>query len=128
MDIAGNPKSSEGAGHFVKTVHNGIGYADMQLLAEAYHIMKEVLNMGPSDIAEVSSLLTKYYRYIYCNLETRSRNIRFFAICFLIIRVLYCVFPKRYLITGMLTILSGVYWKTRQKFSDLRTNLVGGIN
>ena len=58
LDISGNPTSSEGAGHFVKTVHNGIGYADMQLLAEAYHLMRDVLNMAPPDIAEVGSLVS----------------------------------------------------------------------
>ncbi|XP_046456401.1 6-phosphogluconate dehydrogenase, decarboxylating-like isoform X1 [Daphnia pulex] len=52
LDISGNPTSSEGAGHFVKTVHNGIGYADMQLLAEAYHLMRDVLNMDLTEIAE----------------------------------------------------------------------------
>ncbi|KAK4003453.1 hypothetical protein OUZ56_005218 [Daphnia magna] len=51
-DEAGNATSSEGAGHFIKTVHNGIGYADMQLLAEAYHLMKDLLRMGPPDIAQ----------------------------------------------------------------------------
>jgi 6-phosphogluconate dehydrogenase len=30
----------EGSGHFVKMVHNGIEYGDMQLIAEAYNIMK----------------------------------------------------------------------------------------
>ena len=34
-----------GAGHFVKMVHNGIEYGDMQLICEAYHIMKNVLGM-----------------------------------------------------------------------------------
>uniref|UniRef100_A0A4W4HDT1 6-phosphogluconate dehydrogenase, decarboxylating n=1 Tax=Electrophorus electricus TaxID=8005 RepID=A0A4W4HDT1_ELEEL len=33
----------EGAGHFVKMVHNGIEYGDMQLICEAYHLMKDVL-------------------------------------------------------------------------------------
>lgn len=35
-----------GAGHFVKTVHNGIEYGDMQLIAEAYHLMKSLLGMS----------------------------------------------------------------------------------
>ena len=30
----------DGAGHFVKMVHNGIEYADMQLIAEAYHLLR----------------------------------------------------------------------------------------
>ncbi len=36
---------NDGAGHFVKMVHNGIEYGDMQLIAEAYHIMKDLLTM-----------------------------------------------------------------------------------
>lgn len=42
-----------GAGHYVKMVHNGIEYADMQLICEAYHVMRQALNMTPSDIAAV---------------------------------------------------------------------------
>jgi 6-phosphogluconate dehydrogenase len=41
-----------GAGHYVKMVHNGIEYADMQLICEAYHIMREGLSMSPAEIAE----------------------------------------------------------------------------
>lgn len=40
----------DGAGHFVKMVHNGIEYADMQLICEAYLILKNVLNMSPPDL------------------------------------------------------------------------------
>ncbi|ADN01387.1 decarboxylating NADP(+)-dependent phosphogluconate dehydrogenase [Spirochaeta thermophila] len=36
----------EGAGHFVKMVHNGIEYGDMQLIAEVYHIMKSLLGLS----------------------------------------------------------------------------------
>ena len=36
-----------GAGHFVKMVHNGIEYGDMQLIAEAYHLMRDGLRMTP---------------------------------------------------------------------------------
>lgn len=42
-----------GAGHFVKMVHNGIEYADMQLISEAYSIMKNVLGLSPSQLQEV---------------------------------------------------------------------------
>jgi 6-phosphogluconate dehydrogenase, decarboxylating len=42
-----------GAGHFVKMVHNGIEYGDMQLINETYHIMKEVLRMTPDEMHEV---------------------------------------------------------------------------
>lgn len=42
-----------GAGHFVKTIHNGIEYADMQMIAEVYGIMRDGLNMTPASIAGV---------------------------------------------------------------------------
>lgn len=43
----------EGAGHFVKAVHNGIEYADMQLIAEAYGLMRDGMGMEASEIGEV---------------------------------------------------------------------------
>ncbi|XP_014366227.1 6-phosphogluconate dehydrogenase, decarboxylating [Papilio machaon] len=45
----------DGAGHFVKMVHNGIEYGDMQLICEAYHLMKDVLNLEQGEIAKVFS-------------------------------------------------------------------------
>jgi 6-phosphogluconate dehydrogenase len=42
-----------GAGHFVKMVHNGIEYGDMQLICEAYHIMKDVLGMSAFEMNDV---------------------------------------------------------------------------
>ena len=39
-----------GAGHFVKMVHNGIEYGDMQLINEIYHIMKDVLGMSADEM------------------------------------------------------------------------------
>ncbi len=42
-----------GAGHFVKMVHNGIEYADMQMIAEVYGIMRDGLGMGADTIAGV---------------------------------------------------------------------------
>lgn len=42
----------DGAGHYVKMVHNGIEYADMQLIAESYDLMKNVLKMNHQEIAE----------------------------------------------------------------------------
>ena len=42
-----------GAGHFVKMVHNGIEYGDMQLICEAYHLMKDVLGMSADEMHEV---------------------------------------------------------------------------
>jgi len=43
----------EGAGHFVKTIHNGIEYADMQMIAEVYGVMRDGLGMAPAEMAEV---------------------------------------------------------------------------
>ena len=44
---------SDGAGHFVKMVHNGIEYADMQLIGEAYQLLRDVGGFEPAQIAEV---------------------------------------------------------------------------
>jgi len=41
------------AGHFVKMVHNGIEYADMQLIAEAYDLLRAGLGASPAEIAEI---------------------------------------------------------------------------
>ena len=43
----------DGAGHFVKMVHNGIEYADMQLIAEAYDLLRHARGYQPQQIAEV---------------------------------------------------------------------------
>ena len=43
----------DGAGHFVKMVHNGIEYADMQLIAEAYDLLRHVAGLSVPRIAEV---------------------------------------------------------------------------
>ena len=42
-----------GAGHFVKMVHNGIEYGDMQLIAEAYDMMRGILGMSADEMADV---------------------------------------------------------------------------
>ena len=42
-----------GAGHYVKMVHNGIEYGDMQLICEAYNIMKTGLGMSADEMHEV---------------------------------------------------------------------------
>jgi 6-phosphogluconate dehydrogenase len=42
-----------GSGHYVKMVHNGIEYADMQLIAEAYDLLGRGLGMGAAELAEV---------------------------------------------------------------------------
>jgi 6-phosphogluconate dehydrogenase len=44
---------SDGAGHFVKMVHNGIEYGDMQLISEAYFIMKHTLGMSAKEMHDV---------------------------------------------------------------------------
>jgi 6-phosphogluconate dehydrogenase len=43
----------DGAGHFVKMVHNGIEYADMQLIAEAYDLLRHAIGLTPAQIAEI---------------------------------------------------------------------------
>ncbi|WP_255945901.1 NADP-dependent phosphogluconate dehydrogenase [Streptomyces odontomachi] len=43
----------DGAGHFVKMVHNGIEYADMQLIGEAYQLLRDVAGYSPAQIAEI---------------------------------------------------------------------------
>ena len=43
----------DGAGHFVKMVHNGIEYADMQVIGEAYQLLRYGAGMTPAEIADV---------------------------------------------------------------------------
>jgi 6-phosphogluconate dehydrogenase len=69
----------EGAGHFVKMVHNGIEYGDMQVIAEAYHMMKDNLGMNAGEIGEVmhdwnKTELDSYLMEISANiLQVRSK-------------------------------------------------------
>ena len=42
-----------GAGHYVKMVHNGIEYGDMQLIAESYDLMKQILGLSVDEMAEI---------------------------------------------------------------------------
>jgi len=44
---------TDGAGHFVKMIHNGIEYADMQLIAEAYDLIRKGTGLSPAEIADV---------------------------------------------------------------------------
>ncbi len=44
-----------GAGHYVKMVHNGIEYGDMQLIAEAYHLLRDVAECSSSEIEQIFS-------------------------------------------------------------------------
>ncbi len=55
--VAGEPCAAYigpgGAGHFVKMVHNGIEYADMQIICEAYHMLRAGLNLSTTEIADI---------------------------------------------------------------------------
>ncbi|MEU0475997.1 NADP-dependent phosphogluconate dehydrogenase [Streptomyces olivaceus] len=55
--VDGEPCSThigtDGAGHFVKMVHNGIEYADMQLIAEAYDLLGQVAEYSPAEIGAI---------------------------------------------------------------------------
>jgi len=44
---------NDGAGHYVKMVHNGIEYGDMQMICESYSLMKNLLNMPAEEMGEV---------------------------------------------------------------------------
>jgi len=60
-----------GSGHYVKMVHNGIEYADMQMICEAYHIMRTSLAMSPLEIAQIfrqwnTGVLNSYLMEISC--------------------------------------------------------------
>ena len=44
---------ADGSGHFVKMVHNGIEYGDMQLIAEAYHLLRDVVGLKHDEMATV---------------------------------------------------------------------------
>ncbi|MEX2594023.1 MAG: NADP-dependent phosphogluconate dehydrogenase [Anditalea sp.] len=48
-----------GAGHFIKMVHNSIEYAEMQVLAEVYYLLREYMQCGPT---EISDIFTKWQR------------------------------------------------------------------
>ena len=55
--VDGEPCSTyigaNGAGHYVKMVHNGIEYGDMQLISEAYFLLKEILGLSAEELHEV---------------------------------------------------------------------------
>ncbi|QHW33995.1 NADP-dependent phosphogluconate dehydrogenase [Paenibacillus rhizovicinus] len=55
--VNGDPCSTyigaDGAGHYVKMVHNGIEYGDMQLIGEAYHLLKDVLNLDTNELHDI---------------------------------------------------------------------------
>jgi len=69
----------EGAGHFVKMVHNGIEYGDMQLISEAYHFMKYVLGLTNDELHQVftdwnKSELDSYLIEITADIFTKKDN------------------------------------------------------
>lgn len=49
----------DGAGHFVKMVHNGIEYGDMQLIAEGYHLLRNLGGYTPPELAEIFTTWNK---------------------------------------------------------------------
>jgi 6-phosphogluconate dehydrogenase len=55
--VNGDPCSTyigeDGAGHYVKMVHNGIEYGDMQLIGEAYHLLKDVLRLDTNELHDI---------------------------------------------------------------------------
>lgn len=57
--VNGEPCSTyigpDGAGHYVKMVHNGIEYGDMQLIGEAYHLLKDVLGLDAKELHAIFS-------------------------------------------------------------------------
>lgn len=68
-----------GAGHYVKMVHNGIEYGDMQLICEAYQFMRYALGMGVDELAETfetwnSGVLNSYLIEITADILTVKEN------------------------------------------------------
>ncbi len=66
-----------GAGHFVKMVHNGIEYGDMQLIAESYHLLKEIAGVSNADLASTftewnKGTLSSYLIEITSKIFTRA--------------------------------------------------------
>jgi 6-phosphogluconate dehydrogenase len=68
-----------GAGHYVKMVHNGIEYGDMQLIAESYHILKAALNPSAEEFHQIFSEwnageLSSFLIEITANIFTKKDN------------------------------------------------------
>lgn len=70
-----------GAGHYVKMVHNGIEYADMQLIAESYALLKSTINPAPEEFhkiftewnnGELSSFLIEITADIFTKLDDKT--------------------------------------------------------
>ncbi|AEW44664.1 gluconate-6-phosphate dehydrogenase [Serratia symbiotica str. 'Cinara cedri'] len=73
---------ADGAGHYVKMVHNGIEYGDMQLIAESYSLLKKVLNLSNDQLAEtfaewnqseLNSYLISITKEIFTKKDTKGR-------------------------------------------------------
>ena len=74
-----------GSGHFVKMVHNGIEYADMQLIAETYDFMKTALHMQGSELSSVFSMwneekLQSYLIEITAKIFSKRQSDGFFLV------------------------------------------------
>ena len=65
----------DGAGHFVKMVHNGIEYGDMQLICEAYDLLHNALDLSLDDISNVFFILL-----IYTKNKTDQKNLELIKI------------------------------------------------
>ncbi len=72
---------TDGAGHFVKMVHNGIEYADMQLIGEAYDLLRRGAGLEPAAIAdifsgwntgELDSFLIEITAQVLCQLDSET--------------------------------------------------------
>jgi 6-phosphogluconate dehydrogenase len=72
---------SDGAGHYVKMVHNGIEYGDMQMISEAYFLMKHLLGMAPDEMhmvfkewneGDLDSYLIEITRDILAHVDTET--------------------------------------------------------
>lgn len=69
-----------GAGHYVKMVHNGIEYGDMQLIAESYDLLRHVLNLSIEEIAAIfkewnAGELDSYLMEITADILTKYDNV-----------------------------------------------------
>ena len=65
----------EGAGHYVKMVHNGIEYGDMQLICEAYHLLKDLLGLTADELHDVFAEWNKGELDSYL-IEITARHLR----------------------------------------------------
>src|SRR3712207_8835931 len=64
----------DGAGHFVKMVHNGIEYADMQLIAEAYDLLRQVGGHSPAEDRKSTRLNSSHANISYAVFCLKKKN------------------------------------------------------